>query len=104
MTDTLEAVARAIWELWPHQTVGAQRRRWLEVGPNDREAIWFPLARAAILETLRGMMEPSEAMDLAGDNSFQWGGPTGNEWLEAADSTACWQAMLTQKIKEVEGE
>ena len=86
MTNTLEAVAIALIQAraegqTPHQC-----------------------ARAAILETLRGMMEPSEAMDLAGDNSFQWGGPTGNEWLEAADSTACWQAMLTQKIKEVEGD
>jgi len=43
-----EKIAQAIWENWPHQTVGAPKREWKDVGPNDREATWYPLADAVI--------------------------------------------------------
>ena len=65
-------------------------------------------ARAAILETLRGMMEPSEAMkaaacelDCPSDACMMRLACTGDNKPVQKER---WQAMLTQKIKEVEGE
>ena len=87
MTNTIEKVARALAEVDANHEVYHQRP-------------YMEWARAALAAVLEDMTEPSEAMDVAGDNSFQWGGPTGAEWLEAADSTECWQAMLSEYAKE----
>ena len=94
MTDLVERVARALCksmceeEVWPcWDTTEQECRCW------DTQ---IPQARAAILETLRGMMEPSEAMYSEALRYLNTDGET-NVW-------AAWQAMLTQKIKEVEGE
>ena len=98
MTDTslvIEAVARALCE------------RDASVDPALRGVLWHLYeedARAALASALDAMMEPSDAMDLAGTDSFQWGGPEGAEWLEAADSTECWKAMHAQFKKEVLGD
>ena len=58
----IEIMAKTIWEGWPHQTVGTARRAWKDVGPNEREATWYPLAKA-VRDAIRN---PTDAMTEAG--------------------------------------
>lgn len=104
-TDTpeiIEAMARVIDpEAWEESKWSYSRSGIVAMHAARQESC--VKARAAFTVALDHMREPSDAMDLAGDNSFQWGGPTGAEWLEAADSTACWQAMLSELREETLG-
>ena len=94
MGDIVEAMARAICMTggWCKYSGGRCNTGRCSISPE--------VARAALTAALDCMETPSNAMDLAGDNSFQWGGPEGAEWLEAADSTVCWKAMLDQLRKD----
>lgn len=89
---TLEKVARAIFEAWPHQTVGVIRWKWEDIGPNDREATWYPLARAAI----KALMEPSEEMVLAG-HKYVFNAPFNPTKLQLLEA---YYAMLTKALEE----
>jgi len=105
MTDILEAMARAICEASdePCNLTCPTGAKQDEVCACQMD-VWNKEARAALAAFLDATREPSEAMDLAGDDSFQWGGPKGAEWLEAADSTVCWKAMHDKLREEVLGE
>ena len=98
MTDLVERVARALCksmceeEVWPcWDTTEQECHCW------DTQ---IPQARAAVLETLRGMMEPSEAVLRAGYDVM----PKPPMRCSSTDFLRQYQAMLTQKIKEVEGD
>ena len=101
MTDTLEAVARALaFEITPLTPKGRAECVWpRDWGEGERASI-RTAARAAILETLRGMMEPSATMDVAMTRIELEHSRTDLKVLRGRE---VWQAMLTQKIKEVEG-
>ena len=108
MTDLVERVARTIF----NRAVG--EGRWENHWYADEKAGCYTAARAAILETLRGVMEPSEAMIREGETEM----PVEMEYWQENRTLHCevlprhkcvppekvFRAMLTQKIKEVEGD
>lgn len=89
MTDTLiEAVGRAMFEkLYQGRLVA-----WSD----ETRGLWLPAARAAILATLEGIKEPTDAMKDAGED-----GQCEPDFDEAG---RVWQAMLTSLIDELKGD
>ncbi len=63
-----------------------------------RDATYEARCRAAILETLRGIMEPSEGMIESGVISI-----VAERLNDEPPLKNAWRAMIAEKIREVEG-
>lgn len=66
------------------------------IGPMEAEA----LVRAV----LAAIREPTERMESAGDDTFDWtsSDTNGSYYPQTADATECWQAMIDAALVETE--
>lgn len=83
-TEMEKKVAKAIFDGWPHMIVGLTRRKWEDIGPNDKDATWFPLARAAI----RAMREPTKEMMSPQVHGELWSGDMASFWQAMTDAAS----------------
>ena len=111
MTELVERVARAIAENYgeDYDAVPKHKTEWVAVRGEYQGRFrdvnepfrceYDEMARAAILSLLRGIMEPTLAMTQAGG-----GYATEKHGIAPWEIEGVWEVMLTQKIKEVEGD
>jgi len=83
-------VAEAIFDSWPHLTVGIARKKWDDIGPNNRDATWLPLARAAIRAMRISTLSMSEAGDKLIDKAYKNGAYEDSEYV--------WTAMINAAL------
>lgn len=59
------------------------------------------MAKAAALAALKAMREPTESMEAAGDDTFEYDSSDLNgSYFLVADAYDCWQAMIDAAIDE----